>query len=232
MQPAINGWLVIDKPQRITSRGALDRIKRWFPRKTKIGHTGTLDPLATGVLVVAIGEATKLAEKVQAMPKVYRATVRLGATSDTDDADGEVVESVVNEIPTEEQVRNALPQFLGTIQQLPPQFSALKVEGRRAYDLARKGHEVTLQPRPVTVYSIELRSYDWPLIELDIECGKGTYIRSIARDLGEALGVGGMIEQLRRTKVGPFAVEQAIGVNEYKEDAWAALIPLTERSLI
>jgi tRNA pseudouridine55 synthase len=230
MNPKMNGWLVIDKPQRITSRGALDRIKRWFPRKTKIGHTGTLDPLATGVLVVAIGEATKLAEKVQAMPKVYLATVRLGATSDTDDADGEVTESAVNETPTEEQVRNALPQFLGTIQQLPPIFSALKVEGRRAYKLARKGHEVTLQPRPVHVYSIELLSYAWPLVELEIECGKGTYIRSIARDLGAALGVGGMIEQLRRTKVGPFAVEQAIGVNEYKEDAWAALIPLTDRT--
>src|ERR1700712_1768695 len=139
MHPTMNGWLAIDKPQRITSRGALDRIKRWFPRKTKIGHTGTLDPLATGVLVVAIGEATKLAEKVQAMPKVYRASIRLGATSDTDDADGEVTESTGTEIPTEEQVRNALTPFLGTIQQLPPKFSALKVDGRRAYDLARKG---------------------------------------------------------------------------------------------
>jgi tRNA pseudouridine55 synthase len=226
MEPTWNGWLVIDKPQRITSRGALDRVKRWFPRKTRIGHTGTLDPLATGVLVVAIGQATKQAEAVQAMPKVYRAAVRLGCTSDTDDADGTVTETSGCAIPTEEQITRALPRFLGTILQLPPKFSALKVEGRRAYDLARKGQEVELKPRPVSVYSIRLLRYEWPLVELEIECGKGTYIRSIARDLGEALGTGGMIEQLRRTKVGPFAVEQGISVNEYKEDAWAALIPL------
>jgi tRNA pseudouridine55 synthase len=212
-----HGWLVVDKPKGITSRGALNRIQRWFPRGTKIGHTGTLDPLATGVLVVAIGSATKRAEQVQAMPKAYRATVRLGCTSDTDDADGTVVETAVGAIPSEADIRSALPRFLGTIQQLPPKFSALKLEGQRAYDLARKGQAVELQPRAVTVYSIELTNYAWPRAELVIECGKGTYIRSIARDLGEMLGVGGMIEELRRTKVGPFAVEQGVGVETMPE---------------
>src|SRR4051794_12932411 len=157
----MNGLLVIDKPGGMTSRDVVNRVQRWFPRRTKIGHTGTLDPLATGVLALAIGSMTKLADTVQAMPKAYRATVRLGATSDTDDADGTVTESTVERVPTEDEVRAALPQFVGTIRQLPPQFSALKVGGRRAYALARAGNEVVLAPRPVQVYAIHLLKYEW-----------------------------------------------------------------------
>ncbi len=220
----MNGFLVIDKPGGMTSRDAVNRAQLWFPRRTKIGHTGTLDPLATGVLVLCVGSVTKLAERVQAMPKRYETRIRLGATSDTDDADGQIVESPEATAPALESVRNELRKFIGVIQQLPPQYSALKVQGRRAYDLARNGVAVTLQPRPIRVDSIELRGYDWPWLDLSIDCGKGTYIRSIARDLGAALGVGGLVQSLRRTRVGPFAVERGIGLQATPDEARAALL--------
>ena len=222
----MNGFLVIDKPGGMTSRDAVNRAQLWFPRRTKIGHTGTLDPLATGVLVLCVGAATKLAERVQAMPKRYETRIRLGATSDTDDADGQIAESPEATEHGLELVQSELQRFLGVIQQLPPQYSALKVQGRRAYDLARSGVAVTLQPRPVRVDSIELRGCDWPWLDLTIDCGKGTYIRSIARDLGAALGVGGLVQSLRRTRVGPFAVEQGIGLQATPDEARAALLGL------
>ena len=199
----MNGFLVVDKPGGMTSRAVVNRVQLWFPRRTKIGHTGTLDPLATGVLVLCIGTATKLADRVQAMAKQYETRVRFGATSNTDDADGEVVESLSAPIPTREAIEELLPQFVGLIEQLPPQFSALKVQGQRAYELARRGTEVALQPRPVRVDSIQLVNYEWPWLDLIIDCGKGTYVRSIARDLGEHLGVGALVQSLRRTRVGP-----------------------------
>lgn len=222
----MNGFLVIDKPGGMTSRDAVNRAQLWFPRRTKIGHTGTLDPLATGVLVLCIGAATKLAERVQAMPKRYETRIRLGATSDTDDADGEVVENTLSAAPSLAMVLEQLPKFIGLIEQLPPQYSALKVQGQRAYDLARRGVEVALKPRPVRVDSILLRTYEWPWVDLTIDCGKGTYIRSIARDLGAALGVGGLVQTLRRTRVGPFAVERGIGLNATPDEARAALLPV------
>ncbi len=223
----MNGFLVIDKPGGMTSRDAVNRAQLWFPRRTKIGHTGTLDPLATGVLVLCIGAATKLAERVQAMPKRYETRIRLGATSDTDDADGEVVENTLSAAPSLAMVLEQLPKFIGLIEQLPPQYSALKVQGQRAYDLARRGVEVALKPRPVRVDSILLRTYEWPWVDLTIDCGKGTYIRSIARDLGAALGVGGLVQTLRRTRVGPFFdVERGIGLNATPDEARAALLPV------
>ena len=222
----MNGFLVVDKPGGMTSRDAVNRVQLWFPRRTKIGHTGTLDPLATGVLVLCIGGATKLADRVQATPKRYETRIRLGATSDTDDADGAVVETVVTAIPTREAVEAALPAFVGLIEQLPPQYSALKVEGRRAYDLARSGAAVALRPRPVRVDAILVRDYGWPWLDLSIDCGKGTYIRSIARDLGAALGVGGIVQALRRTRVGPFQVEKAITLDSSPAQARAALVPV------
>jgi tRNA pseudouridine55 synthase len=208
----VNGLLVIDKPGGITSRDAVNRVQRWFPRGTKIGHTGTLDPLATGVLVVCIGAATRLADYVQAMGKSYASRFRLGATSTSDDADGDITETHAQPV-SREAIDAALARFVGAIEQLPPSVSALKVDGKRAHDLARMGEEVKLAPRPVRIEAIRVLGYEWPHLDVEVDCGKGTYIRSIARDLGAALGVGGLVQTLRRTRVGPFAAEQGVGVD-------------------
>jgi len=205
----ICGVLNLDKPGGVTSRDVVDLVSRPL-RKVKVGHAGTLDPLASGVLVVCVGAASRLIEYVQRMPKVYRTVVRLGARSDTLDADGRVEEAENPRVPEEAEVRRALAGQVGMIDQLPPQFSALKVDGRRAYDLARAGQAVELAPRPVRVDRIELIRYEWPRMEFTVDCGSGTYIRSIARDVGEALGCGGLIEVLVRTRIGPFAQADAI----------------------
>lgn len=220
----MNGLLVIDKPAGLTSRDVVNRVQRWLPRKTKIGHTGTLDPLATGVLVVCVGAATRLADYVQAMGKTYVSRFRLGATSTTDDADGVITETPNAIPPTRDQIDSALSSFVGTIEQVPPSFSALKVEGRRAHDLARMGAEVPLVARTVRIDAIRVLAYDWPFLDVDIECGKGTYVRSIARDLGAKLGVGGLVQTLRRTRVGPFAAEQ--GVSPDADPAKVEQLPL------
>lgn len=224
----MNGLLVIDKPGGITSRDAVNRVQRWFPRKTKIGHTGTLDPLATGVLVVCVGAATRLADYVQAMGKSYTSRFRLGATSTTDDADGEVTESPAAVAPTRAAVDAALAAFIGVIQQTPPAFSAMKVAGRRAHTLARAGEDVQLVARPVRVDAIRVTGYEWPWLDVEVDCGKGTYIRSIARDLGAVFGVGGMVQTLRRTCVGPFTAEQGVGVESPPANLAARLRPMAE----
>jgi tRNA pseudouridine55 synthase len=221
-----HGLLVLDKPAGITSRTAVDRAQRWLPRGTRIGHTGTLDPLATGVLVLCIGAATRLTEYVQNMRKTYRATVLLGARSGTDDSEGLVVHQAVPRPPHLAAVRGQLEKFLGDIDQVPPAYSAAKVAGRRAYDLARRGEEAALQPRTVRINGIDVLAYAWPRLELEVRCGKGTYIRSLARDLGERLGCGGLIESLRRTRVGPFTAEDAVGLDVEPAVARAQLKPL------
>ncbi|MCZ2342984.1 MAG: tRNA pseudouridine(55) synthase TruB [Bacteroidales bacterium] len=223
----MNGWLIIDKPAGITSRDVVNRVQRTLPRRTKIGHTGTLDPLATGVLVLCVGAATKLADRVQAMGKVYESQFRLGAVSDTDDADGTVthMEGIVP--PSQDAISSALQQFLGIIEQRPPAFSALKVEGRRAHALARSGQAVELTPRSVRVDSVELLGYEWPFLAVRIACGKGTYIRSIARDLGGILGVGGLVATLRRTRVGPFTVERAVSPELDPQSVRQHLLPMS-----
>jgi tRNA pseudouridine55 synthase len=224
----MNGLLVIDKPGGMTSRDAVNRAQKWFPKGTKLGHTGTLDPLATGTLVLCVGAATRLAEFVQAMGKGYITRVLFGSRSDTDDADGTVtpVEGAVP--PTEEQVRAVVGQFVGTIQQLPPAYSALKVAGKRAHELARKGAEVKLEARPVSVHRIDVVGYAWPHLDLHVECGKGTYIRSIARDVGEALGVGGLVQTLRRTHVGPFTAADGLLLDASMDEVRAKLRPMGE----
>ena len=206
----MNGLLVIDKPADITSRDAVNRVQRWFPRKTKIGHTGTLDPLATGVLVVCVGQATRLADYVQAMGKSYASRFRLGATSNSDDADGTVTETPAALAPTREQIDATLAAFVGNVQQLPPAVSALKVAGVRAHDLARQGKNVPLAARVVRIDAIRVTAYEWPWLDVEVDCGKGTYIRSIARDLGAALMCGGLVQTLRRTRVGFYHAEDAI----------------------
>ena len=224
----MNGLLVIDKPGGMTSRDAVNYVERTLPRGTKVGHTGTLDPLATGVLVVCVGQATRLADDVQAMGKGYAAAIRLGATSTSDDADGDVTEVADPRAPTHAEVEAACAKLVGLIDQLPPQVSALKIDGRRAHDLARKGHEVPVKPRRVLVKSVAVTGYDWPTLGIAVECGKGTYIRSIARDLGELLGCGGYVTALRRTHVGPFAVEQGVGVDANLATLTASLRPMAD----
>jgi tRNA pseudouridine55 synthase len=222
----MNGLLVIDKPAGMTSREVVNRASKWFPRRTKIGHTGTLDPLATGVLVVCIGAATRLAHFVQAMSKSYTSRVRLGASSTTDDADGTVAENSNATPPARAAIEAALAGFIGTIEQYPPAFSALKLGGRRAHDLARRGRDVPLAARTVRIDALRLLDYAWPFLDVEIDCGKGTYIRSIARDLGKRLGVGGLMQTLRRTRVGPFAADCGIGLEATPEQAMFSMIPM------
>jgi tRNA pseudouridine55 synthase len=218
--------LVLDKPPALTSRDAVDRAMRWFPRGTRLGHTGTLDPLATGVLVLCVGAATRLTEYVQRMDKTYRAGLLLGARSDTDDADGTIESLATAAAPDPETVMRLLREFIGEIEQVPPAYSAAKVSGRRSYDLARHGREASLQPRGVCIHNIQMLHYSYPRLELEVRCGKGTYIRSLARDLGERLGCGSLVESLARLRVGPFHVTDALGVEADTVLARARLLPL------
>ena len=228
MRPAnsLNGFLVIDKPAGITSREAANIVQTWFP-KIKLGHAGTLDPAATGVLVMGIGStATRLIEYVQDQEKVYQTIFRFGGTSTTDDAEGVIAPQSAATAPDEDQVKTALKKFMGIISQTPPAYSAAKVQGERAHTKARRGEDVILQPRQVTVHEIRWRRYQYPDLELEIRCSKGTYIRSIARDLGEALGIGGYVQQLRRTSIGQLTDKQAIQLTATFEDAQRALLPI------
>ncbi len=222
-----DGLLIIDKPAGITSRAAVDRAQRWFPRNTRIGHTGTLDPLATGVLVLCVGLATRLAEYVQRMTKVYRAGVALGSTSDSDDADGAITPGSSVNLPSRAEVEQALAGFVGVIDQVPPAYSAAKVTGRRAYNLARQGRTVELAPRRVSIHAINVLAYDNGRLEMEIRCGKGTYIRSLARDLGQQLGCGGYIASLRRLEVGCFHATDACPLDVAAEAARRHLLPLS-----
>ena len=211
------GFLNVDKPAGLTSRDVVNRVQR-LVKPHKVGHAGTLDPLATGVLVVAIGPATRLIEYVQRLPKTYQATFLLGRTSDTEDVEGDVVELPGAYIPTEEQLNAALPQFVGTIQQRPPAYSALKVEGQRAYQLARRGAAVELAARPVEIFSLEILRYAYPELELLVRCGSGTYVRSLGRDLAQSLGTGAVMSALRRLAIGPFDTASAVAVAELSLD--------------
>ena len=217
----MQGLLVLNKPGGITSRGAVDVVQR-LVRPAKVGHAGTLDPLATGVLVVCVGAATRLIEYVQRMPKRYVGTFLLGRHSPTEDIEGDVAELNGPPVPTREEIIAALPRFTGTIEQRPPAFSALKVAGRRAYDLARKGLDVELQPRPVTIYRLKLVAYEYPKLSLDIECSGGTYVRSLGRDLAESLGTAAVMSALTRTAIGSLALEDAILPAELTRENLAA----------
>lgn len=223
-----HGVLVIDKPPGITSRDAVNRAQRWFPAGTRIGHTGTLDPLATGVLVLCIGSATRLAEYVQRMRKTYRASLILGARSDSDDADGVITPVDGATRPEEDAVRKAVAFFEGEQDQIPPAFSASKIAGRRAYKMARQGLDVPLQPRRIVIYRVAVLSYRFPHLELEIECGKGTYIRALARDLGNRLGCGAYVATLRRTRVGIFTTESALSLETPATTAVAGLLPIEQ----
>lgn len=226
---SFDGFLAIDKPAGMTSRDAVNRALGWFPRRTRIGHAGTLDPLATGMLVLGIGKGTRLVEYVQRMPKTYRSTFVFGATSDTDDADGTITPWDRPQPITASLLQQALPAFVGEIEQVPPAYSAMKVDGQRAHDLARRGHDVALRPRLVRIDRIELLKTDEMEIDVEIVCGKGTYIRSIARDLGRVLQCGAYVKTLRRTCIGPFHTDhpQTITLDASRETAHTMLQPLS-----
>jgi tRNA pseudouridine55 synthase len=221
----MNGLLVLNKPSGITSRQVVDRAERRFPG-AKIGHAGTLDPLATGVLVLCLGDAARLIEYIQDLDKTYAATIRLGAWSDTDDSDGAVQEVNGVIVPERSRIIETLDSFVGEIEQTPPAYSAARVDGRRAHDLARRGRNVRLQPRRVRIDRIELISYAFPTLELLVECGKGTYIRSLARSLGERLGCGALVASLDRTRVGPFQAADAIHLTDDIEVIRRHVLPL------
>jgi len=214
----MEGILNLDKPAGISSARAVSAVKRLLPRGTKIGHAGTLDPFATGVLLLLVGRATRSCERLMDAPKQYETTAKLGATTATDDLESPEVSAPVATIPTLAAVNAAVRPFVGDILQRPPAYSAMKVQGRRAYDLARKGNLVELEPRPVRVYGIEVLEYNWPLLRLRIDCGRGTYVRAIARDLGAALGTGAYLTQLRRTRIGPFAAAESASIERLQAE--------------
>jgi len=228
---AISGVLVVDKPVGLTSHDVVQIIRKGTNIR-RAGHTGTLDPRASGVLVVLIGPAVRLSEYVSASDKRYQAIVRLGASTDTYDADGRVTSSAPVTI-TEEQFESALQQFIGEIEQVPPPYSAVKVKGRKAYEMAREGEEVDLQPRKIQVYNLELLEWAPPEAVIDVYCSSGTYVRSLAHDLGNVLGCGAHLIGLRRTKSGRFTLRDAVPLRKLR-DAFEAgnwyqyLIPAAE----
>ena len=219
-RPQPHGWLILDKPRGLGSTQAVGAVKRNLREggygKVKVGHGGTLDPLAEGVLPIALGEATKLAGRMLDASKIYDFTVRFGAETDTLDTEGVVVE-VCEHRPTRADVEGILPRFTGSIEQLPPAYSALKVDGRRAYDLAREGTMVELAPRAVTIHALDLLTPESDAATLRAHVSKGTYIRSLARDIARALGTVGHVTYLRRVKAGPFGEEQAISLDMLNE---------------
>ena len=211
--------LLIDKPAGMTSFGVVARVRRLLSQraggKVKVGHSGTLDPFATGLMILLVGKGTKRSNEFLKLDKVYEAEIVLGATSTTGDPEGEITETTnhTDEIAKIE-LEAALAQFTGEIQQVPPAFSAIKINGQRAYKLARKGEEVIMPARTVTVYGLELIEYSYPVVRIRTHVSSGTYIRTLAEDIGQTLGVGAYCRELRRTKVGDYSIEQATSLND------------------
>lgn len=208
----VHGWLIFDKPVGMTSTHAVAVVKRVF-RAKKAGHAGTLDPLASGCLPIALGEATKTVPYVMDGKKAYRFTVTWGVETNTDDTEG-TAQQTSDKRPDRADVEALLPQFTGAVMQVPPKFSAIKIDGERAYDLARDGEDVILEAREVLIDSLEIVAHDDHCTTLEAACGKGTYVRAIARDLGRALGCFGHVTALRRTRVGPFREQDFIVVED------------------
>ena len=229
----VSGVLVVDKPIGMTSHDVVQVIRRGTGIR-RAGHTGTLDPRASGVLVVLIGPAVRLSEYVSASDKRYQATVRLGSSTDTYDADGRPTSPTVSvESITEERFDEVLQTFVGTIEQVPPPYSAVKVKGRKAYEMARQGEEVELEPRTIQVYSLEMLEWAPPEVVVDVYCSSGTYVRSLAHDLGKLLGCGAHLIGLRRTKSGRFTLRDAVPLRRLQEafdsgEWYRYLIPAAE----
>jgi len=214
----ISGWLIMDKPAGITSSAVVNKVK-WAFDAQKAGHAGTLDPAATGVLAIALGEATKTVPYITDAMKAYQFRVRLGQATNTDDTEGEVIATSKNR-PSDDEIQVALAPFVGDILQIPPKFSAVKIDGVRAYKLARAGEDVDIAARPLFVEELNyLYRVDDDTIELELVCGKGGYVRAIARDLGESLGCYGHVLQLRRIWSGPFDIDEAITLDQIEASA-------------
>jgi tRNA pseudouridine55 synthase len=214
----ISGWLVVDKPAGMTSTAVVNKV-RWAFNAKKAGHAGTLDPDATGVLAVALGEATKTVPYITDALKAYTFTVRLGQATNTDDAEGEII-AQSDKRPTDDEIKDALGQFVGDIMQVPPKFSAVKIDGERAYKLARDGEDIELAARPLWVEELVMTDReDEDHVTLEMTCGKGGYVRSIARDLGEALGCHGHVRELRRIWSGPFYAADGLSIAQIDEMA-------------
>jgi tRNA pseudouridine55 synthase len=222
----VNGWIVLDKPVGMTSTHAVSAVRRLLNAK-KAGHAGTLDPLASGILPLAFGEATKTVPYVVDGEKAYSFTVTWGVETDTDDSEGRAV-ATAEQRPSPAEIEAMLPRFTGVIAQVPPRYSAVKIDGERAYDLARDGEAVELQARPVEIHRLSLVGIGSDQAMLEAECGKGTYVRAIARDLGRALGCLGHVTALRRTRVGPFRLQDAVPFADLSEPGAAqeALLPV------
>ena len=217
LKNAISGVLVIDKPIGMTSHDVVNAV-RFGTGIRRAGHTGTLDPRASGVLVILVGPAVRLSEYVSASDKRYQAIIRMGASTDTFDADGRFTQQSTSPFEvTETQFEATLKQFVGEIEQTPPPYSAVKVRGRRAYDMARKGEEVELAPRKINVYHLEVLEWAPPEVVVDVHCSSGTYVRSLANDMGNALGCGGYLVGLRRTKSGRFSLRDATPLRKLQE---------------
>lgn len=211
--------LLIDKPANLSSFGVVARVRRKLSEaaghKVKVGHTGTLDPFATGLLVLLIGKGTKRANDFLKLDKEYLATIHLGATSTTGDPEGEITPQTVAAIPTRATIEAAVSSFLGPIEQTVPQFSAVKIQGQRAYKLARAGKTVTMPHRTVTIYDLEILDYTWPELQIRCAVSSGTYIRTLGEDIGKKLGIGAYLTALRRTKVGEFCVTDATTLDDF-----------------
>jgi len=224
----IEGVITIDKPLGLSSMQVCAIVRGKLkaggaPKRVKVGHGGTLDPLASGVLVVLVGKATKRCDQVMGGIKHYETTIDLSRLSSTDDLEGDMTQVEVEREPTIEDAQRACALWTGTVMQIPPKYSAIKVNGKRAYAMARKGETVELKPRPVRIDSIRIIEYAWPMLTLDIACGKGTYIRSLGRDIGDAMGAGGVLTGLRRTRVGRFGIEDAVTLEQLPDpmDPWS-----------
>ncbi|MCK5870516.1 tRNA pseudouridine(55) synthase TruB [Methylococcaceae bacterium HT4] len=230
----IHGILLLDKRQGISSNKALQEVKRLYDAN-KAGHTGSLDPLATGLLPVCLGEATKVSAFMLADDKRYQTVIQLGVMTDTGDVDGTVLE--VKEVPeiSEQQLASCLTSFVGQIEQIPPMYSALKHNGKKLYELAREGITVERKARKITIYGIECLSFVDGLLTLDVQCSKGTYIRTLAEDIGHALNCGGTVKELRRTAAGMFKLENALTIEQLKsiesDDALQALLIAVDKPL-
>jgi len=218
------GLIVVDKPAGLSSMDVVRRV-RWAAGKAKTGHAGTLDPLATGVVICCLGKATKCVEKLMGQPKVYQTCVDLSAFTTTDDLEGDRQEVDVQVPPALGAVQAACAQFFGEVQQTPPAYSAIHINGQRAYKLARKGEAVEMPTKTVRIDSIEVLNYAWPMLSLEVKCGRGTYIRSLGRDIGKHLGVGGHLASLRRTAVGDYTIEKAHPIDRFQS-------PITQEDLL
>jgi tRNA pseudouridine55 synthase len=214
--PALDGIIVINKPNGITSHDVVTVVRRKFKMK-RVGHAGTLDPLATGVMVMLLGKSTKLFDKFVSFDKAYTATLILGTTTDSADTQGKITEQKPFENVTKEMFLNVLKDFLGKTEQLPPMVSAVKYKGRKLYELARKGIVVERKPRNIEIYKLELLEFNPPLVKFYLECSKGTYVRQLAHDVGIKLGCGACICQIERTQVGRFSIQEAVSLEELNE---------------